>query len=1056
MWNTPKIWVGGDVWIIGGGPSIPKLFKVPDSIIQDVFAGKLTPSAYSPYMKILHNRHVIGINVAYTIGDWIDMVFFGDNGFFLKHKDALYNFPGLKVSCSPQVVKYPWVKYLSRDSRRPFGITDQSSMVSWNGNSGAAAISVAVNAGAKRIFLLGFDMKLGDQNMQHWHDLYKRGHISSTPTARKSLPFHRHLKGFADIAKDARRRGVEIYNVNPESAIVDLPKITLEHALLMTNYPLVETKPIEVKKEEPMVIEVKQEAIQVETIEEVNKAPEPIKEPSRILAIGTLYNEIKYLPDMVQFWQNQGVEMYYIDNFSSDGTWQWLQEHNIPSHRFSTRGAFDLNKLQREIEKTLHRLQPDWFIYSSADLYFGFEEPMVTTIKRVALQGKNQISTHCWNAKYTGEDREGKLFDTYFHCSKRTAPLTMISKYDPSIKLTGDKIEIRNTNIHFEKGMMINFGDTKPPKSRDETYKRRLKAWGSGLPRFYGVHYPEGHSKNWLWDKKDLTDLRLTNEFHYYSKIKYLLLGEDTRKKITILSQKDYAGSGWRIVQAMRLRFGHKYDIQAIVKDDKVSFGIPCGWSVEKWGVETATKRIQESDIIHFKGDWPYTTEWEGIPLPSNVKRIYTVCGSFFRRRKKGLIKNVSYEKYSLNEYHADFLSATTPDLIYAKNWKHMPFAWLNFEYLWKRGDKIRVIHIPSTGVKKGSPMIAEAMKIICDRHPEVEYIEKSGIPYQEMFALKRTAHIYIDQLIIDAYSNASVEAMSYGIPVVSSIDKSLYPRSCPVVAPKASVQSMIDTMEQILNWNVLEVLSQRSFEYCKMMHGRMAEKWDEVYSALYKPKEYKNKVAVIIPTCNPDRKPFVDYLEKRLAKQTRQPDMIIKIDYPNPNGHPDLAKRYREGCKRAFAQDMDLAIFIEDDDYYPLSYIESMADAWEKAGRPAVIGHNNTRYYHLGVKGYKVWGPMLHSSAHCTAVSQNAKLDVCPDDHISFDISLWRANSNTVKVDIEPFPVSIKHGIGMTAGRVHTTKRYQQNMDPQLEMLQKWVDPESFVFYKSIMEMHG
>ncbi len=45
MWTTPKIWVGGDVWIIGGGPSIPKLFKVPDSIIQDVFAGNLTPSA---------------------------------------------------------------------------------------------------------------------------------------------------------------------------------------------------------------------------------------------------------------------------------------------------------------------------------------------------------------------------------------------------------------------------------------------------------------------------------------------------------------------------------------------------------------------------------------------------------------------------------------------------------------------------------------------------------------------------------------------------------------------------------------------------------------------------------------------------------------------------------------------------------------------------------------------------------------------------------------------------------------------------------------------------
>jgi hypothetical protein len=50
-------------------------------------------------MQALHSKHVIGINVAFMIGDWIDMVFFGDGGFFLKHKAALAKFPGLKVTC---------------------------------------------------------------------------------------------------------------------------------------------------------------------------------------------------------------------------------------------------------------------------------------------------------------------------------------------------------------------------------------------------------------------------------------------------------------------------------------------------------------------------------------------------------------------------------------------------------------------------------------------------------------------------------------------------------------------------------------------------------------------------------------------------------------------------------------------------------------------------------------------------------------------------------------------------------------------------------------------
>lgn len=228
-WLVPRMWEGGDVWIIGGGPSVPRQFGIPDEIIQKVVSGVLPPSIYSSYMSKLHNKHVIGINVAYLIGNWIDVVFFGDGGFFLQHQQELAKFPGLRVSCNPKTNGLNWVKYLEQDGGHVKGISSNPRMVSWNHNSGAAAISLAAHTGAKKIILLGFDMKLNLTNNQHWHDIYKRGVIEGK--RKKGLPFDRHLRGFVEIAKDAQRMGISIINACPDSAITQFPRLSVNELL---------------------------------------------------------------------------------------------------------------------------------------------------------------------------------------------------------------------------------------------------------------------------------------------------------------------------------------------------------------------------------------------------------------------------------------------------------------------------------------------------------------------------------------------------------------------------------------------------------------------------------------------------------------------------------------------------------------------------------------------------------------------------------------------------------------------------------------------------------
>lgn len=229
-WQVPQIWSGGDVWIIGGGPSIPKQFDVPAEVIQSVVKGNSPPSVYSSYMSYLYDKHVIGVNVAYMLGNWIDMVFFGDKSFFLSHEKGLRAFPGIKVSCHEYVDNNGWCKFLLKDTSHRVGISPNQRMVSWNNNSGAAAISLAVHTGAKRIILLGFDMTL-DSGKQHWHSLYPNSANNQNNRRVVATPFKRHLLGFPAIAADAERMGVEILNASPDSAIQCFRKVTVKELM---------------------------------------------------------------------------------------------------------------------------------------------------------------------------------------------------------------------------------------------------------------------------------------------------------------------------------------------------------------------------------------------------------------------------------------------------------------------------------------------------------------------------------------------------------------------------------------------------------------------------------------------------------------------------------------------------------------------------------------------------------------------------------------------------------------------------------------------------------
>jgi hypothetical protein len=223
-WKVPVIWPNSTVVVIGGGPS-------------------LRGFDFSP----IHDQHVLGCNQAFELGPWVDAVWFGDCRWYDWNKTALHQFGGLKVTCCPKLAQNPviGIKAVQR-SRKSTGIDPNRDKISWNRHTGGSALNLAVHFGARRILLLGYDMKLGKDGSHWWHTKHK-----SQP--RDNIYKTRFLPAYTTMATDLERLRVEVINAGPDSDMEVFPRMTLAEAL---QRPLRDPTPhVELGNREPAALQ---------------------------------------------------------------------------------------------------------------------------------------------------------------------------------------------------------------------------------------------------------------------------------------------------------------------------------------------------------------------------------------------------------------------------------------------------------------------------------------------------------------------------------------------------------------------------------------------------------------------------------------------------------------------------------------------------------------------------------------------------------------------------------------------------------------------------------
>lgn len=158
-----------------------------------------------------------------ALAPFADVLYAADAKWWIAYKDRALAFPGRKVTIrSAQAFReFKAVYSLNQSPQRVFD--ERPTHLVSGGNSGYQAIHLAVHFGATRIFLCGFDMNHVDKK-RHWFG-------NHPPRLNSRGNYAAWIVAFNRLAPFLQKRGVEVLNCSPRSALKCFKKIDLKDAV---------------------------------------------------------------------------------------------------------------------------------------------------------------------------------------------------------------------------------------------------------------------------------------------------------------------------------------------------------------------------------------------------------------------------------------------------------------------------------------------------------------------------------------------------------------------------------------------------------------------------------------------------------------------------------------------------------------------------------------------------------------------------------------------------------------------------------------------------------
>lgn len=226
-WTIPEIWDGGECFIIGGGSSLD----------------------HFPW-GTLRDKKTIGCNNAFELGAEIcNYCIFGDWGFSEKFSTrnnsrniTFRDYGSLVITNARKLKGDNQLKVVKRTENH--SIADNTEL-GWYGNTGITAIELAIKFGARKIYLLGYDMSRSTKDMRvNWYENIRLNPTCSMfqnqlhkkdayvqHTNKLFGKFIRNFQQWENYRKELFPK-VKIINANPKSGLEIYEKVAWETLLL--------------------------------------------------------------------------------------------------------------------------------------------------------------------------------------------------------------------------------------------------------------------------------------------------------------------------------------------------------------------------------------------------------------------------------------------------------------------------------------------------------------------------------------------------------------------------------------------------------------------------------------------------------------------------------------------------------------------------------------------------------------------------------------------------------------------------------------------------------
>jgi hypothetical protein len=181
---------------------IPKMFK--GQTVACIASG---PSLTKSDCELIEQSKIptIAINMSWKMARFAKIIYAGDFVWWQHYRNEI-DIDAEQWTCCKRSADDYKINY--HDKRGAY-------------NSGLRAVELALEMGASKVLLLGYDASV--DNGTHWHADYK---LTRNPD---ELRCHKWLRYFDHL------RGKNIINCAPNSALTQFPKMTLEMALEIEN-----------------------------------------------------------------------------------------------------------------------------------------------------------------------------------------------------------------------------------------------------------------------------------------------------------------------------------------------------------------------------------------------------------------------------------------------------------------------------------------------------------------------------------------------------------------------------------------------------------------------------------------------------------------------------------------------------------------------------------------------------------------------------------------------------------------------------------------------------